>query len=311
MKSREERVTYEERVKEITALIKKKKPRLNEKKFVKWLLSRKKRLGVIPFDSRLVYEAYNTYKKLRDDFDNWVVVSAKEGFGKTTLSEQWAYMISDKVTTCFNYEETRDALEKSRPDTYESIILDEGGTLLLSRESLSQTSRWIVKAGMVCRQNHVNFVINAPNFFLLDNYIRDHRVDLLLQIKKRGEYRAVFGSGIKTVSRDGARYKNVIGIKIRSDRYWDGKFRKTLPIAFDYKQYLAQKQFHMKQVLSSADKDLNISHFMKASRVGEMVGVTKDTVVRWIKNGTMKGKQIGGHYFVDKKSYREVIGGGV
>ena len=298
---------WDEEVERIVKHIKRKRPKFNEKDFRAWLNERKK-IGFMPFDFVLIWKCYKIWKRLRKDYDYWTIIAGREGEGKSTFGVQYGNFISLKgFHMCFSPEEFMEAMDKAKP--YDSVQLDEGGVLLLSRESMSQTNRLIVKVGMVARQKNLNVILCVPNFFLIDTYIRDHRVNLLLQIKKRSKYRAVFGSGLKTISRDGVRYKNVIGIKIRPTKVWDGDFRKKLPESFDYESYLQNKTHHMDLLLKNRGVDSLGLKYVQAYRLAKEIGVKPETIRNWIQKGKIDGKRMGLKWFVTKKSYSKLIGG--
>ena len=66
-----------------------------------------------------------------------------------------------------------------------SIVLDEG-TELLSRETQKQTNMAFLKTFFVQRVLGYLVITDIPNFFMLDNVIRLHRVRTLITITDRG-----------------------------------------------------------------------------------------------------------------------------
>jgi hypothetical protein len=297
--------TWDEGVDRIAKQIRIKKPKYNEKDFRKWLNERKN-LGFIPFDKGLMWKCYELSKKLQNDYDYWTVIAGLEGEGKSSLGIQIGSLVSKgKVYICFSPDDFYDAVRIAKKG--ETIQLDEGGVLLLSREAMSQTNRQIIKIGMLVRQKNLHVILCIPNFFLIDTYIRDHRVNLLIQIKKRGRYRGIFDTGIKTVSRDGWKYKNVIGLKIKPNKVWDGDFRKKIPLNFDYEAYLTNKKNHMDLLLSDTKSDSMGVKYVPASRVAKEIGVAGRTIRRWIEKKEISGKKAGALWFVSKASYNKLM----
>ena len=299
--------TWNEKVNLITQRLVAKEPKgFHAGKFKKWLLEREN-CGYL-FDEGLIYRAWKIYNKIRTDLDNFTVIAGKEGYGKSTLGINFCSYVSNKIFNvndiCFSPQEYIQKLRNAKP--YDSVLIDEGGLMMFSRESMNLMSKLLQKCFMVQRRKNLNVVICVPNFFILDSIVRDHRTDLILQIKNRGKYRGIIESGIKRVSRDGYKFKEVLSVRIRQDCFWDGDFNKQFPQDFDYKKYIALKDNHIALFLDKAEEEVFDIKMIPASRVAKEISCSSVKIKNMIEKGLIGGKKIGGLWYVDKKSYKKL-----
>ena len=79
------------------------------------------------------------------------------------------------------------------------FVLDEGNLFLFSRESMSDSNRNMVKLFALMRQRNACIILNVPNFFTVDSYVRDHRVGTLNYLHARGKYQCFVRKAIKII----------------------------------------------------------------------------------------------------------------
>lgn len=277
------------------------------KKFREFVLSNE-RVGY-RFDYRMIRRAFKIYNDLRIDKDHFAVFSGLEGEGKTTFASQvcaWVDPTFSLDRYCFSISDFIDALKDSEQTN--AILLDEGGQLLFSRDAMKLSSKLMARASMIMRRKNLFIAICIPNFHFLDSMIRDHRVQTLLQIKKRGKYKGFLPRAIKTVSKDGSRYKTVLNVKVPEGTFWDnGDFNKAFPKTIDYDAYLRKKDAHIAEFIDGMKEDIVDTKLVPVKRITKETGLTPKVIKGMIKNGEINGKQLGRFWFVDRKSYQKLL----
>jgi len=131
------------------------------------------------------------------DYDAFLIVSGREGYGKSTIAAQVAtYLDSsyDLSRCCFTAEQFIDAVEKA--EKYEAIVFDETMGYLSSRGSMSKFNRALIKVMSEMRSKNLFVILCIPNFFELDRYPAMHRSVALIHCYKRGRF-AVFNYSAK------------------------------------------------------------------------------------------------------------------
>lgn len=235
-------------------------------------------------------------EKLRQDYDYILVISGREGSGKSTLAAHCAYIVDPTINAdrfCFDGDEFLNQLTTA--NKYQAIIFDEAGTNLYSREAMTNMNRLITKALMLIRQKNLMLILCIPSFFVLDTYVRNHRVNALINIHKRGHFRVWNSKGAKLVSVLGAKtmeYKVKTPIRGMWSKYW--------PSEELHKAYLKKKVSHLNTYMKSIKgvKD----GYVKLSEAEKITGYGKTALRNWVKDGTLEGKQIGRLFFVKSKS---------
>ena len=283
----------------------------NRNDFVKWY-STKEYVGK-PFDWYLIYTAYKIQKRLRNDYDNLVLITGLEGSGKSTLGINFSSLIDEKFNEDnVGIDEVKafNLLRDSKK--YSSVLLDEGGNLMFSREAMKTQNRDLMKLFMLMRARNLNIVVCIPNFYMVDSYIRQHRVNLLLHVKERGEYRLFTRDGIKDLNDWGNMKKGVMGVRIKAYKFHDGLFNKGIPKNFNYQNYLAMKDLY----ISSAFKGNKLQNdpiyegarLVPLQKLTQALGLKNKTMIwRLLKIGEIKGKKIAGKWFVSREDYEKLV----
>ena len=220
--------------------------------FLKWWTKREK-VGY-RFDWQLVARCWVIWKSLQKKHDHFIVVVGKEGSGKSTLAFQIASFISINFTDkdiVFDMPQYVNQLQKvsqsfkkwKKKRKNSCIVIDEGGISLFSRESLSKGNKMLAKTFMIQRFLCVCTIICIPYYWNLDKLVRQHRVNTLITVKKRGYYFTVVGKGISILNKLGMKSpdKNLWAIPIPYGLFWEGVFRKPFPNTLDEKKYNKRK----------------------------------------------------------------------
>lgn len=128
-------------------------------------------------------------KAVRRDYDAFIVVTGREGFGKTTLAFQCAVWLDktfnlDRV--CFTAEQFMKAVDVA--EKYQVVVFDEAMGYLASRGAMSKFNRALIKVMAEMRSKNLIIFICIPNFFELERYVAIHRSTGLLHVKHRGAF---------------------------------------------------------------------------------------------------------------------------
>lgn len=228
-------------------------PNFKKKQFKDWYQI-KSYVGK-PFDYFLIYRCFLIKQLMKKDRDFFTVITGLEGLGKSTLGINLCSMVDmffGIKQTCFVQSELFDALDGAKNN---SILVDEGGTILFSREAMRSDNISLNKLFMTLRARNLNFVICIPNFFNLDRTIREHRVNMLLHVHKRGHYRMFTKEAIDLINKYSLKNKNVMATKIPNGSFYDGKFYKSIPDTYNYNHYLVKKDDNITRFIKRSKKD--------------------------------------------------------
>lgn len=119
-------------------------------------------------------------------YDNFIVVSGKEGSGKSNLAYQIckAYDPDFQISTGYVYNMTELKEKILKGDLKGSIIwLDEGIVIADKRDWNSDQNKDFVKFLMTMRSLNISFVLCIPSWQSLDVYIRNNRIRYLCECK--------------------------------------------------------------------------------------------------------------------------------
>jgi len=221
--------------------------------FRDWLLTLKKRGLPKYWDSLTYYQVYNIFIDLKNNFDCITIITGYEGSGKSVLGSQIATTVSPefhKGLVGYDPEDlARMVKDLKKGDT---IWLDEGGLFLFSRDANKGANKILIKFLTICRQLNVHVIICVPNMFILDTYLRDHRIKRLFHIVKNRKAFVLFNKeAISFLNYHGKSIKNVnLGFKyvMENDAIigsWTGDFGTT--DSFSELDYIECKTANMKK----------------------------------------------------------------
>ena len=282
--------------------------------FKKWFLYREK-VGYL-FDAVMILRCFRIWQEIERNLDHFIVISGREGYGKTTLSFAISAWVNPDgfslANVCYGAKSYLDILSKkaNTQDTNnissESIVLDEG-TELLSRESLNVTNRSLTKTFFVQRALKFLVIVNIPNFHMLDITIRNHRVRTLIEVTKRGKYKCICGKGIKIIAKEGQMSKQVDGVRIPIGTWWEGYFRKEFPIMVDREAYESHKIISIREMLETMKDDVVERKMVAATKVSKEIGCVPETIVKMIKRQEIEGKMISGKWYLTRAAYDKIM----
>lgn len=280
---------------------------IKSNRFKKWFMGKEK-LGGLFFNSFWYYRLYNIRKALMlEDGDHFICIAGKEGTGKSTLGNQSAAVLSKNFQLkhiCYRPLDFIKGIRYSEPG--DTFILDEGNLFLFSRESMKDDNKWMVKLFALMRQRNLCVIICVPNFFTLDSYVRNHRVDTLIYLHRKGQFTCFKGKAIRIISKEGSKFKNIAGIKVPYGTFFRGHFNREFPRINDVsiEAYRAHKgenfDLFLDEVEEAIRKRDEQPEWLSISQAKKIVPLNEDTYIKKIKSGELKGKKIGGKYFIDR-----------
>lgn len=150
---------------------------------------------------------FTVIARLKNDFDYLLVIDGYEGTGKSRLALDISYFyrwivfgrVLDEVNVTLSpHQVAKSMYHFSSKDThYETIVFDEGGSVLFSREAMSKQMRSFVKIFKVARMMNWFLIVVAQNITWIDPYIRKHRLTGWIHVKNRGLGYYVSGNEFK------------------------------------------------------------------------------------------------------------------
>ena len=264
-------------------------------------------------------KCYRIYRDIRfNNFDHVAVIAGGEGMGKTTFAIKMACAIDENFSEeniLYGPERLPGLLEDLMNNEVKGkvIILDEGNMFLFSREAMSGGNKMMVKLLSICRQLNICLIINVPNFFTIDTYIREHRVKSLTMIYRRGYARVYNSKYLKLISVQGSKLKNVLGVKVSYDGWFDTTYSNSFPPLINEANYLKLKNEHMRgflQDLRDSISDMtkkNDGGFLAVSEIRGILPVSRHTITKRIETGDWEGKKIGGKWFMKRTELDRIL----
>ena len=163
------------------------------------------------------------------------------------------------------------------------------------------------------------------DLMLLRRHFRDSRINTLIYVRARGDYRAITKEGIKIIQ-EYYRYKhgNILSIKIPNGSFWDGHFNKRIPKINDITEesYKELKNMHgeefIKQLvdmlespqINQLDERIKNQKYMTINQVKQYLPYSNRVIIKYIKSGVVKGTKIGNIWQLDKESVIKACTGG-
>jgi hypothetical protein len=235
------------------------------------------------------------------DYDCFLVVTGKERRGKSTLAAQIAdYLSNGKLdinNICLDIDQFLNALKNSNKG--DVIIFDEAGTNLYSREAMSTMNRMLTKAFMVSGLKNICIIICIPNFFSLDSYVRQHRLDLLFYVYERGKFKVYSPRRAREISIKGSKMKQIDVVKANTVGWFIKEFPPYVEKAYRAKEISFKLRF-IKDVKQNIEGNYTLNKF------SEVTGFTTMTLLNWIKDSKLEAKKYGGKWFIPKSEAERI-----
>jgi len=233
----------------------------------------------------------------KKDYDGFILMTGREGFGKSTLAMQIACYLDkdfsvDKVV--FTANQFQQATEQAK--RFSCIVFDETMGFLGSRGATSKFNRMLIKIMSEMRSKNLFIILCIPNFFEMDKYPAIHRSTGLIHINKRGS----FGS---------YDYKKKKNLYLQGKKFYEykvapsfiGRFMSYFPIdkvAYEKKKQEAINEYQSSEIKENVwknQRNLMISNaitkkLMSTSEIVELLSISKQYVGQ-ITNGVENGSK--------------------
>lgn len=220
-------------------------------------------------------------KLLNEHSYDWLnVVTGGEGTGKSTLSLRICRYVDPDFSVdqvVYTAEDFMDTARQLPPGS--AIDVDEGALVFFSRDAMKTETKEAIQFLTGVRERNLFININVPDFFLLDKYIREHRVKSLCRVVNRGWFHFYSKKRVQDLHRDGNR---TIWPNPNFRDSWtkmEGEF---------WQQYRERKQ---EQLFENDDVDDDIN-YLRPEEFGERVGVSRQTVNNWYNDGRIDAKKL-------------------
>ncbi len=147
-------------------------------------------------------------EKQIQDYDTVFLIVGAEGSSKSHLALNCLEYLggtADKI--CLDQNDFVEGLQACEDE--DTIVFDEAGDGLFSRDFSSNMSKQLVKAFMVIRGKRLITFLVLPTFFMIDVYFRKHRVRGLFGVYKRGRVGFFSKKKIEKILRYGEKSQNI------------------------------------------------------------------------------------------------------
>lgn len=149
----------------------------------------------LKIDKKLVARLDNIIKRLEKK-DAWIILTGKEGDGKTNVESLILYYLHQKTgrpLSINNFHYDSEALIKeAQNDKAKLYGWDEGAIGGLSTQWQSKSQQDLIQFGMTSRVLHHVIVICIPRFEKLKDYIRERACCVIHCRQKNGQYRIIY-----------------------------------------------------------------------------------------------------------------------
>jgi hypothetical protein len=123
----------------------------------------------------------------RRNYDSFILVVGREGYGKSTIAMQMALYLDPTFTVdrvVFTAEQFMDAVKSA--GKYQAIVFDETMGFLSSRGAMSKFNRDLIKIMSEMRSKNLYVFLCIPSLFIMDWYPAEHRSTGMIYVYKRG-----------------------------------------------------------------------------------------------------------------------------
>jgi hypothetical protein len=128
--------------------------------------------------------------RLRDDWDQIILITGDERTGKSTLAFQLAHALDPTFTLHRCVFQAHDLIEvANRLNPMQLVWLDEAIKGGMNRDAMSKPNRELVRYFTVAGERNLCYLILWPNKDWLDSHLRDHRAHWWLHVEQRGQAR--------------------------------------------------------------------------------------------------------------------------
>lgn len=219
---------------------------------------------------------------VEQDLDFLLVITGRERIGKSSLALHIAEQVDPNFTVdqvVFDTQAMYEQVYSLEPGSV--VIIDEGATAFFSRDAMSTDVKDGIKLLTVMGERNLFVILCVPSFFIIDKYIREHRVSALIRVVARGRFKfysrrrlkaAFFNPKVKKFAWGDPSFKD-------SFRKYVGKFWE--PYCEKKAKYLADRK--APRLDENQQKHISVTEYAKKE------GMSRQTVVKYLQIGKLEG----------------------
>lgn len=238
-------------------------------------------------------------KLLKHRDQDWIHVNiGQEGSGKSTLALRMAEYF-DKNFSVDNIVFTPQGfINRSKEvDKYSAIVVDEGANVFYSRDAMKKEVKSAIKFLTQMRELNLFIIINIPNFFIIDKYLREHRTKSMSRAVKPGWFHFFSKKKIGKIRRKSGKID-----------YPDPTFRESWKKMSGelWDNYIDKKHRVIKGEDEETEKDRG--EMLSPQRFGDKVGLSGNTIVKYFNEGKIDGVKLkNGHLRIPEEEKEKII----
>lgn len=229
---------------------------------------------------------------VENDLDFLLVITGRERIGKSSLALHIAEIVDptfDVSQIVFDTQNLYEQVYSLEPGKV--VIIDEGATAFFSRDAMSTDVKDGIKLLTVMGERNLFVILCVPSFFILDKYIREHRVSGLIKVVARGRLKFYSRRKLKDA---------FYNPKVKRFSWGDPSFKDGFPKykGKHWKPYTDKKSEYLKgrkeiRLEENMNKNISLTNWCKQQ------GTSKMTALRRIKAGELDAfKNISGFWRV-------------
>lgn len=231
---------------------------------------------------------------VKHDMDFMMVITGRERIGKSTLALQIAKYVDPDFTSkqvVFDIPQLYEQVYKLKKG--QVVIIDEGATAFFARDAMSSDVRDGVKLLTVMGERNLLVLLCVPSFFIVDKYIREHRVAGMVKVTKRGRFKYYSKRRLNS-----SHYNSKANAYAWADPCFVDSFGPITGKLWD--EYRAHKSEYLKgrkDEWNGKDEE----EWVKAGVAASTMIVSVNTIKRWAKEGKL-GYKINhtGQWYINK-----------
>lgn len=282
---------------------------INKRDFKPWFFGREK-VGRF-FDTAMMSKCYNISRVLEREQDYFIVIVGDEGSGKSKLSFSIAATIDPTFTLERVYFDAIPYIKGLRHSVpKQSHVIDEGGQLLFSRQSMSRMNINIARLFMVMRAKRTLTLVNIPDYGLLDTFVR-RRADLLIRMLPGFRYQAYYGPALDKIRRDWGKVHNLAAISVPEQYFWHGSTYGEWPVGFDVEVYKTKKMAEIDKFMDRViedDSKRRAPYSVTISDYAKRQGISYHTAWDRANSGKLRTVNEGGRLVVPEVEINRIRG---
>lgn len=238
----------------------------------------------------------------KHDTDSILVVCGVERVGKSSLALQMAQYIDPLFTVdqvVFDVENMYKQVYSLKPG--QVLILDEAANAFFSRTSMSKDQVEGVKLLTVMGERNLCVIMCIPSFFILDRYIREHRISSLIKVVARGKMKFYSRKRIKQ-----SFYNPKANAFNWANCNFVDRFNKfSGPLWEKYKKKKAEYLSARRSDWTETNKE---SRYITLAEAAKKLEVKYGTLFKWHKEGKLESKKsTTGRLMISQDEYKRLL----